>query len=98
MSETIYKVNVEEEHHGTRIDVVLSAALPETSRSFLQKLITNGAVSIDGDVCKSKKLKVEAGQEITIVVPEPEELNIEAENIPLEIVYEDNDVLVVNKP
>lgn len=98
MSETIYKVNIEEEHQGTRIDLVLSLALPETSRSFLQKLITNGAVSIDGQVCKSKKLKVGAGQEVTIVVPEPEELNIEAENIPLEIVYEDDDVLVVNKP
>jgi len=98
MSETIYKVNITEEHQGTRIDLVLSLALPETSRSFLQKLITNGAVSIDGEVCKSKKLKVEAGQEVTIVVPEPEQLNIEAENIPLEIVYEDDDVLVVNKP
>ena len=98
MSETIYKVNIEEQHQGTRIDLVLSLALPDTSRSFLQKLITNGAVSVDGEVCKSKKLKVEAGQEVTIVVPEPVELNIEPEDIPLEIVYEDNDVLVVNKP
>ncbi len=98
MSETIYKVNIEEQHQGTRIDLVLSLALPETSRSFLQKLISNGAVSIDGEVCKSKKLKVEAGQEVTIVVPEPVELNIEAEDIPLEIIYEDEDVLVVNKP
>ena len=97
-NETIYKVNIEEQHQGTRIDLVLSMALPETSRSFLQKLISNGAVSIDGEVCKSKKLKVEAGQEVTITVPEPEQLNVEAEDIPLEIVYEDDDVLVVNKP
>lgn len=97
-SETIYTVNIDEEQQGTRIDLVLSMALPETSRSFLQKLITNGAVSIDGAVCKSKKQKVELGQEITIVVPEPEQLQVEAENIPLEIVYEDADVLVVNKP
>lgn len=80
------------------MDLVLSSALPETSRSFLQKLITGGAVSIDGSVCKSKKQKVEAGQEITIAVPEPEVLEVEAEDIPLEIVYEDDDVLVVNKP
>ena len=98
MSETIYKVNIEEEHQGTRIDLVLSVALPETSRSFIQKLITGGSVSIDGQVCKSKKQKVESGQEITIVVPEPEILQVEAEDIPLEIIYEDDDVLVVNKP
>lgn len=98
MSETIYKVNIDEENHGTRIDLVLSQSLSETSRSFLQKLITGGAVSIDGTVCKSKKQKVEAGQEITIVVPEPEHLQVEAEDIPLDIVYEDDDVLVVNKP
>lgn len=97
-NETIYKVNIDQEQQGTRIDLVLSSALPETSRSFLQKLITGGAVSIDGSICKSKKQKVEAGQEITIVVPEPEILEVEAEDIPLEIVYEDEDVLVVNKP
>lgn len=97
-NETIYKVNIDEEQQGTRIDLVLSMALPETSRSFLQKLITGGSVSIDGSVCKSKKQKVEAGQEITIVVPEPEQLEITPEDIPLEIIYEDDDVLVVNKP
>ena len=97
-NETIYNVNIDEQNQGTRIDLVLSMALPETSRSFIQKLITSGGVSIDGQVCKSKKQKVEAGQEITIVVPEPEQLNVEAEDIPLEIVYEDSDVLVVNKP
>ncbi len=98
MNETIYKVDIDEENQGTRIDLVLSQALPETSRSFLQKLITGGSVSINGEVCKSKKQKVEKGQEITIVVPEPEQLQVEAEDIPLEIVYEDEDVLVVNKP
>lgn len=97
-NETIYKVNTDETQQGTRIDLVLSLALPETSRSFLQKLITGGNVTIDGRVCKSKKEKVEAGQEITIAVPEPEVLEVKAENIPLEIVYEDSDVLVVNKP
>jgi 23S rRNA pseudouridine1911/1915/1917 synthase len=97
-NETTYKVNIDEQQQGTRIDLVLSQALPETSRSFLQKLITGGGVSINGKVCKSKKEKVEAGQEITIVVPEPEILAVEAEDIPLEIVYEDDDVLVVNKP
>lgn len=97
-NETIYKVKIEEHQQGTRMDLVLSSALPETSRSFLQKLINEGAVSVDGKVCKSKKQKVEAGQEITIVIPEPKQLSVEPEDIPLEIIYEDADVLVVNKP
>lgn len=97
-NETIYKVIIDQEQHGNRLDLVLAKTLADTSRSFLQKLITGGAVSINGNVCKSKKQKVEEGQEITIVIPEPEQLSVEPENIPLEIVYEDADVLVVNKP
>ena len=96
--ETIYKVKIEEEQQGTRIDLVLSLALPETSRSFLQKLIASGAVTIDGTVCQSKKYKVEEGQEVVVSLPEPQELSVAAEDIPLDIVYEDADLLVVDKP
>lgn len=96
--ETVYKVKIEKEQQGTRIDLVLSLALPETSRSFLQKLIGSGAVRIDGQVCGSKKYKVEEGQEVVVTVPAPQELSVEAEDIPLDIVYEDEDLLVVNKP
>ncbi len=87
-----------EEQQGTRIDLVLSLALPELSRSFLQKLIQSQAVRIEGNVCGSKKQQVEAGQEITVLVPSPQELEVKPENIPLDIYYEDDDVLVVNKP
>ncbi|MCI2062895.1 MAG: RluA family pseudouridine synthase [Eubacteriaceae bacterium] len=96
--EEIYDITIDENMAGTRIDLVLSLSLADTSRSYLQKLITRGLVKINGDVCSSKKLKVETGDVVRVTVPEPEELKIEAENIPLDIVYEDSDVLVVNKP
>ena len=98
MKENRYDIYIEENLNGTRLDVVLSFSVPEVSRSFVQKLIDGGSVSVDGKVCLSKKEKVKAGQTVSIVVPEPEELEIKAENIPLDIIYEDDDVLVVNKP
>ena len=93
-----YNFFINEEHKSTRIDLVLSLQLQEVSRSFVQKLLEKGAVTVNGKVCDSKKYKVSEGDEIEIVVPEPEELKVEAENIPLDIVYEDDDLLVVNKP
>ena len=93
-----YNFVINDEQQSTRIDLVLSLQLQEVSRSFVQKLLEKGAVTVNGKVCDSKKYKVNEGDEIEITVPEPEELKIEAENIPLDIVYEDDDLMVVNKP
>ena len=93
-----YIIQIEEEQESTRLDLVLSLNLPETSRSFVQKLIEDGRVKVNGKTELSKKKKVAAGDELEITVPEPTVLNVEAENIPIDIVYEDDDVLVVNKP
>lgn len=93
-----YQFIIEEDEKGTRLDLVLSLHLTETSRSFIQKLIEGGAVRVNDKICLSKKEKVAALDKIEINIPEPEELAIEKENIPLDIVYEDDDVLVVNKP
>ena len=93
-----YTFVIEKESQSTRIDLVLSLLLAETSRSFIQKLIEGGSMTINGQLCTSKKYKVSEGDVVEITVPEPEELVIEAEDIPLDIVYEDDDVLVVNKP
>ena len=93
-----YNFFISEEYKSTRIDLVLSLQLQEVSRSFVQKLLEKGAVTVNGKVCDSKKYKVNVNDEIEITVPEPEELKVEAENIPLDIVYEDEDLLVVNKP
>jgi len=92
------EIIINEEMNGTRLDLVLSAALEEFSRSFIQKLLEGGSVSVNGKVCKEKKYKAHTGDCVEMEIPQPEKLEVEAENIPLDIVYEDADVLVVNKP
>lgn len=89
---------VEEDKKGTRLDVVLSLVIEEASRSHLQKLIDIGRVEVNGEVALSKKYKVKTGDAVRITVPEPVHLNVKPEDIPIDIVYEDEDVLVVNKP
>jgi len=89
---------ITEEMSGTRLDLVLSAAFEEFSRSFIQKLFENEKIQVNGKLCTQKKYKASEGDVIEIEIPEPEKLEVEAENIPLEIIYEDADVLVVNKP
>ena len=93
-----FKFLIGEEYRSTRVDLVLSLQLPEISRSFIQKLLEKGMVKINGEVCTSKKYKVNKDDEVEVILPEPEPLKVEAENIPLDIVYEDQDLLVINKP
>ena len=93
-----YTFLIDEETQSTRIDSVLSLLLAETSRSYIQKLIEDGNLKVNDKPCLSKKLKVNSGDKVEIIIPEPETLVAEPENIPLHIVYEDDDVLVVNKP
>ena len=80
-----------------RADAVIARAMPELSRSFVQKLLEEGRVTCRGKPVK-KSLRLAAGDELTLLIPEPEELSVAAEDIPLDIVYEDSDVIVVNKP
>lgn len=80
-----------------RIDKFLSEEMEEHSRSFLQKLLKEGLVTVNGKVVKPN-YKLSPGEEILVRVREPEEINIEPEDIYLDILYEDADVLVVNKP
>lgn len=80
-----------------RADKVLSERLPEYSRSQIQQWLKEGAVLVAGKPIKAKH-KVVAGEEIEIRIPEPEILDVVAENIPLEIIYEDDELAVVNKP
>lgn len=80
-----------------RLDKVLPGLLPEYSRSQLQKLITAENIKVNGQVTKPK-YKVEPGDVVTFDEPEIQTLEVEPENIPLDIYYEDEDVIVVNKP
>lgn len=94
----VFEFIVEEDMKGTRLDVVLSLVIEEASRSHLQKLIDIGRVEVNGEPVTLKKLKMKAGDAVKVTVPEPVHLNVIPEDIPLDIVYEDDDVLVVNKP
>ncbi|MGI6700933.1 MAG: RluA family pseudouridine synthase [Christensenellales bacterium] len=87
----------EECDSGVRLDKALSAQLEEFTRSRLAKLIEDNLVSVNGESKKSN-YKVRAGDRIEISVPEPETLSLEPENIPLDIVYEDDYFAVINKP
>ena len=97
MADTIQILTVEEEDIGTRCDRFLAGKLPDLSRSRIQELIAEGAVQIDGRPVKSSRKMME-GETIEIRIPDPEVPEIRPEAIPLDILYEDNDLLIVNKP
>jgi len=89
---------VTEAFDGARLDVFLTAMLDSMSRSAVAKLFdANAVTSDDNKICK-KNRKVIYGEEYTVLLPELKELCVEAEDIPLDVLYEDADVLVINKP
>ncbi len=88
---------VTEEFEGERIDKVISELYDPFSRSFIQKIISMGNVTASGKVVKASQ-KVSEGMEIEMTVPDLMVPNIEPEDIPLDILYEDEDVIVINKP
>ena len=96
-SEERTEIIITDQNAGKRLDAVLAAETNGISRSFLQKLFEEGKVFKNGKLC-SKKDKGEAGDCILVEIPAPEKLKVEAENIPIEITYEDEDLLLVNKP
>ncbi len=80
-----------------RIDVFITEMLPERSRSYVQKLLKNNAVTVNGRDVKAN-YKIKEGDFVNVEIPQDEELSVEAEDIPLDIIYEDEDILIVNKP
>lgn len=87
---------VDEGTTRTRLDVFLTNQLTEVSRSHIQKLIEEGLVTVN-DVVKKANHKLRMGEVVSVVIPPPEELQVIPENLPLDIYYEDHDVVVVNK-
>ena len=98
MSDYILTVKASADDSGSRLDAFIGYNTDELSRSYAVKLIEKGRVSVNGETVTSKKRAVSEGDTVTIDMPEPEPLEISAENIPLDIVYEDEDVAVINKP
>ena len=85
------------QENGVRADQFLSQALDNLTRSAAQKLLEAGHVLRDGKALK-KNDKLKEGDEITVLIPDPTEVEILPQDIPLDVVYEDEDVIVVNKP
>lgn len=89
------EITVEE---NKRIDALIANALDDVSRSYVVKLIEEGKVTVNDKLETSKKAKLKVGDLIVVDMPEPEVLEVVAEDIPIDIVYEDDDLMIINKP
>lgn len=89
--------NLQAEAENIRLDAFLGTKIDGVSRSYVKKLIDEGYVKVNGRVVKPS-YKVKKGDDISVCIPEPQELKIEPEAIPLDILYEDSDIIVINKP
>lgn len=90
-------ITVEEDMEGERLDSFLTKEFEELSRSLVKNLINSNKVEVDGKFQKaSYRLKV--GEEVKIIIPKPREFEIKPQNIPLNIIYEDEDIAVIDKP
>lgn len=91
------KLDITMEQVNMRMDKYLSDVLPDISRSYIQKLVADGNILVNGSLVKTN-YKLRTGDEILIELPEAKEPDIVPEHISLDIIYEDADLLVVNKP
>ena len=98
MDKQILVVDLEQYHDDPpRIDKYIADVMPDYTRSYLQTLIKDELVTVDNKVVKPN-YRLSSGETIQLLLPLPVELNVEAEDIPLDIIYEDSDLLVLNKP
>jgi 23S rRNA pseudouridine1911/1915/1917 synthase len=93
----VTEINLQVEEKGERIDRYLSQYLPDLSRSRIQQLIEQGQVQVNDKVCTSKKTTVQSGDRISLTIPDARPLDLQPEAIPLDILYEDNSLIIINK-
>ncbi len=92
------KINLEVSTTEKRLDRYLSQELTDLSRSRIQQLIEQSRVQLNGKVCTLKKARVKHGDRITLEIPEPEAMELRPQDIPLDILYEDEQLIILNKP
>lgn len=92
------KISIPEAFHKQRLDKALAALLPEFTRARLQSLIAEGCVTLNGEAIEDASRKVKTDECYHLVIPELKTSTLVAQEIPLDIVYEDNDILIINKP
>jgi 23S rRNA pseudouridine1911/1915/1917 synthase len=91
-------LTVPPEAHGSRLDVFLAGVLPDASRAYSQRLIAKGRVAVDGLTATKASDRVAAGQQVRVYQPQPIQALLAPLDLPLEVLYEDADVLVLSKP
>lgn len=92
------EISLQVEEQGERLDRYLTERLTDLSRSRVQQLIEQGQVQLNGKICTSKKTSVKRGDRISLEIPPAEPLELTPEDIPLDILYEDDQLLILNKP
>lgn len=95
--EEIIELWPQREHQLMRLDKYVASQLPDLSRTYLQQLITEGRLLVDGQVRRAA-FKMTPGQVVTLSLPPTEDFELEAQDIPLDIIFEDDDILLINKP
>jgi len=93
----VIKLNALSEHAGQRIDLFVSEMLPDITRNAVQKLCIQGFVRTDDGMVCEKNMRLSGGETILVTIPEPQPMQAVAQKIPLDIVYEDKSIIVVNK-
>jgi 23S rRNA pseudouridine1911/1915/1917 synthase len=96
--ETRHRIEIDADHAGERIDAILAALITGLSRAQAQRLIDDAHVTIGGLPVKKAGQRLRAGDVVDVAIPQPEEIELVPEDIPLAIVFEDADVIVVDKP
>jgi 23S rRNA pseudouridine1911/1915/1917 synthase len=90
--------NLQVAQGAERIDRYLADQVPNLSRSRIQKLIEQGQIQVNGQICLSKKVTIQEGDRISVTVPAAEPLDLQPEAMPLEILFEDEHLIILNKP
>jgi len=92
-----FDFKIEESSVGTRLDVFISNKFENKSRSYIQGIIGGENATVNGK-CRKSNYKLKLEDAVTLSIPDPVELNVQAEEIPLDVIYEDSDLIVINKP
>ena len=92
-----FEFEVSSEYEGMRLDKYLSEQIEEATRSYLEKLIDNNFVKVNSKVITKNGRKLKLGEKIEVLIPEEENIDVEPENIPLDIIYENDDFMIINK-
>lgn len=91
-------LTITDEFHNKRLDAALGGLIDTHSRSTLREYIDEGRVAVDGVVITKPSVKVSSGQIVSVEIPDPEDLDAKPQDLPLDIIYQDDDILIINKP